>query len=163
MLLVGEGLGECGGDVGGDEEGDVAAVAGDLFDEGGADVAVLLVGHDEDGFELGVEVPVHEGHVVFELEVGDGAETADDGGGVDGFGEVDEEAIEDGGGDVGELGDVALDHLEAFLGGEEGGLAGAGGDGDGDFGEEFGGAAKDVEVSAGDGVEGSWIDAVAHE
>lgn len=50
----GEGLGEFGlegaEDFGVDEGADVAAVAGDFFDEGGGDEGVVFGGGEEDGF-----------------------------------------------------------------------------------------------------------------
>ena len=57
---------------------DVAAEFCDLFDEGGAGVAELLVWHDEQGFHLRFQMAVHQGHVEFELEVGQRAQAADD-------------------------------------------------------------------------------------
>ena len=48
---------------------DVTAKLGDLFNEGGAGVAELLVGHDEDGLNLGLQVTVHERHIEFEFKI----------------------------------------------------------------------------------------------
>ena len=158
-----EGGGEGGGDVGRDKVGDVAAVAGDLFDERGAGVAELLMGHDEERLDPGLQVAVHERHVELKLEVGEGAQAADNGVGFLGDGELDEQAVEDDGGDVRVAGEVALDEIETVLGGEDGALAGVAGDGNGDAVEEFRSAVEHIEVTVGEGIKRAGINAVTHE
>ena len=63
---------------GGHEAGDVAAEAGDLLDERRADVVVALVGHEEHGVDAGREPAVHVRELELVLEVGEGAQAADD-------------------------------------------------------------------------------------
>jgi len=79
------------------------------------------VGIHEEGFEVGVELAVHHGHGELVLVVGDGANAAQDGLGVLGVTEVDEQAVEGGDGDVLEAGggDGFGDHLHALFDGEE--------------------------------------------
>jgi len=153
---------ECGGDVGWDEMRDVAAEFCDLFDEAGAGVAELLVWHDEEGFHLRFQMAVHQSHVEFELEVGQRSQAADDGVGLLLHAKFDEQAAEGGHGDIGELGDVGANHGDALLCGEERGFAGVFRDGDRHAIEKTGGTGEHIEVSAGDGVKSSRVDAMAH-
>jgi CDP-diacylglycerol---glycerol-3-phosphate 3-phosphatidyltransferase len=142
---------------------DVAAVAGDLFHERGTGVTELLVGHDEERLDLRLQVAVHERHVELELEVGEGAQAADDGVGFLGDGELDEKAVEDDDIDMRVVGEVGADEFEALLGGKDGTLAGIAGDGDGDAVEELGRAVEHIEVTVGEGIERAGINAVTHE
>jgi hypothetical protein len=57
---------------------DVAAQRGDLAHERRREVRVVLVRREEDRLELRPQVPVHERHLELVLEVGDGAQPADD-------------------------------------------------------------------------------------
>ncbi len=143
--------------------GDVTAEFRDLFDERGAGVAELLVGHDEDRFDARLEVAVHQRHVEFEFEIGKRAEAADDGDGILRDGELDEQVGERGDADVGQVRDVGLDELHALGGGKEGAFARVFGDRNRDTVEELGGASEHVEVPVGDGVERARVKAVAHD
>ena len=111
---------------------DVAAKFGDLFDESGARVTELLVGHDEDGFDLRLQVAVHQGHIELKFKIREGAQPADDGISFLSEGEIDEQAAENYRADVGQLNQVGLEHREALLGREERALAGVLGHRDGD-------------------------------
>ena len=103
---------------------DVATKLRDLFHERGTGVTELFVRHDEDGLDAGFQVSVHQGHVELELKIRKGAETANDGGGFLGDGEIHEQAVERSNEDVGEFGDVGTNHGESIRGGEERGFAG---------------------------------------
>ena len=141
---------------------DVAAKFRDLLYEGRACVTELLVGHDEDRFDFGLKVAVHQRHVEFELKVGKRAETADDRVGFLCEGKVHEQTAEGGGCHVGERGEIGREHRQSLFRGEERAFAGVVGDGDSDAVEEFCGPGKDVEMSVGDGVKRTGIDAMAH-
>lgn len=134
-----------------------------MFHEAGARVIVSLLGHDEDGFDIWLEVAIHEGHLKFVFEIGYGSEPANDGGGLLLFGEIDEEAAEGGYRCVWRLPKVCLQERNAFLRVEEGLFAGIVGDADDDFVEHAAGALKHVEMSVRDGVEGAWVDANPHK
>jgi len=161
--VVGEFGGEGVEDGGGDELADIAVESGDFLDDAGAEVGVFFVWHEEDGFDVGIEVAVHESHLEFEFEIGDGAQAADDGAGVDFLSEVDEQAVEVGDLDLFQIGGGVADEVEAFFGGEEGGFCVIAGDGDSDVVEEAAGAFDDVEVAVGDWVEGARIDGALHD
>jgi hypothetical protein len=143
----------------GDEGGDVAAETEDALDESGADVGVLFRRHHEEGFELGVELAVHHGHLELVLVVGDGADAAEDGGCALLAGEVDQEAVEGGDGDVADGGDGFGDHLETLGDGEErGAFLGVAEDGDDELVDDFGAAGNQVEMAVGERVEGAGVD-----
>src|SRR5262249_12269894 len=57
---------------------DRAAERDDLLHEPRADVRIGFGGHHEDGLDVGVEVPVHERHLHFVLEIRNRAQAADD-------------------------------------------------------------------------------------
>lgn len=153
---------EGGGDGGLDEEVDLAAEASNFFDEARGDVGQLFAGHEEDGFEVGLEFAIHEGELKLELEVGDGAETANEGDGFLFAGEVDEETVEWHDADVGEVAGDGADEVDAFVEGEEALFVVFAGDADDDFVEEAGGAFEDIEVTVGDGVKTSGVDGSSH-
>ncbi len=105
---------------------------------------------------------VHEGHLEFVFEVGNGAESADEGGGFMLGGEIHEEAFERGGGDVGPGGEVFLDQAESLGGVEERLFILVERDAYDHFVEEAGGARHDIEVAVGHGVEGAGINTDCH-
>ena len=143
----------------GNEGGDVAAELEDALDEAGRDVGVLLRGLEEDGFEIGVEVAVHHGHLKLVLVVGDGADATDDCGGRLLAGKVDEEAVEGGDGDVAEAFCTVCEHLGPLFRGEEAlAFRAVFKDGDDEGVEEPGAAGYNVEVTVVGRVEGAWID-----
>ena len=143
--------------------GYVAAVARDLFHERGAGVAILLVRHDEDRLDLGLQVAVHQRHVELKLEVGERSQAADERVGLLGDGELDEQAVEENSGDVWVFGDVGLNQSEALFGGEKRALARVAGDGDSDAVKQPGRAVEHVEVAVGQRVKGAGINAVTHK
>src|SRR5450755_3572039 len=68
------------GDLGrpGHHRPDIAPEAGNLPNQGRADVAMLDRGHEEDRVDLGRQDPVVVGQLHLRLEVGDGPQAADD-------------------------------------------------------------------------------------
>lgn len=162
--LVAEALEKGVADVGWDEGGDVAAEPCDFLHEPRAEERVGVLGHEEEGLDGLVELAVHQGELELELEVGDGAEAADDGAATASGDVVHEESLEaidldamDAG-----AGEGGGEEVHAFLGGEEGGFGGVVGDGDDDAVEELGGALDDIEVPVGEGIEASGVDGGAH-
>src|SRR5665213_2125095 len=97
---------KSGGDIRRHKMADVAAILRHLLDQRGTGVAELLVRHDEERFNLGLEMPVHQRHVELELEIGKGAKAADDGVRLLRPGEVDQQAVEGQYADIGKLRDV---------------------------------------------------------
>lgn len=117
MYSVGFGVcGQSGGDVGGHKLLNVTSVAGDLFHEMRAGVAVSFGRHDKDRFDRRVEVPIHQSHVEFKFEIGEGAQAADDGVSLLFDGKVHQQAGERGHGYVRVLDDVRFDQLYPFFG-----------------------------------------------
>src|SRR4051812_43457788 len=80
----------------GHEAGDVATEAGDLLHERRRDVVIALVRHEEHGVDAGREPAVHVRELELVLEVGEGAQAADDHRGGVLLAEVDEQALEHG-------------------------------------------------------------------
>src|SRR5438034_2009668 len=60
------------------ERGDIAPELGDFFNDTRAEIGVFLLGHEEDSFNFGVELPVHQRHLKFKLEIGNGAQPPHD-------------------------------------------------------------------------------------
>ena len=116
---------------------DVATELRDLFYQRGTGVTELFVRHDEDGFDTGFEVSVHQSHVELELKIRKSAETADDRRGFLGDGEIHQQAVERSDEDVREVGDVGSNHGESIRGREERRFTGVFRDGDGDAIEEL--------------------------
>lgn len=166
MRGLGEGGGEFGAEGGGDggldEEVDLTAEATDFFDDARGDVGQFFARGEEDGFEVGLEFAIHEGELELEFEVGDGAQTADNGDGFLFAGKVDEEALEGHDADVGEMTGDGADEVDALVEGEETLFIVIAGDADNDFVEQAGGAFEDVEVSVGDGIKTSGVDGSSH-
>src|SRR5216110_1936456 len=61
------------------ERGDIAPELGDFFNNTRAEIGVFLLRHEEDSFNFGVELPVHQRHLKFKLEIGNGTQSAHDG------------------------------------------------------------------------------------
>src|SRR5687768_10252838 len=106
---------DVGGDCGGHELGDVAAVAGDFLDQPRSNRLQGDVGHQEDGFDVVVQLLVHARHLKFIFEIGDGAQAAQDQAGALRFGEVHQQGIELDDVDIGgDADDLPPDHGEPF-------------------------------------------------
>ena len=120
---------------------------------------IALVGHEEHGVDAGCEAPVHVRELELVLEVGEGAQAADDDGRAVARAELDEQAVE-----LGELEACAvmrkrvLDELDALGGGEQRLLALVGRDGDDHAIGDLERALEDVDVSVRDRIEGSGVD-----
>src|SRR5688572_9717826 len=69
---------DVGCDGRGHEFGDVAAVAGDFLNQPRSDRLQGDIGHQEDGFDIVVQLLVHARHLEFIFKVGDGAQAAQD-------------------------------------------------------------------------------------
>src|SRR5262245_23199197 len=61
-----------------DEVADIASQGRDLAHHGGGDEHVLLARREEDGFDVGIQLAVHARHLELILEIGYGAQTAQD-------------------------------------------------------------------------------------
>src|SRR5437870_12667969 len=85
---VGETGGEAQGDARADKMRDIAAERADLLDEARGDELEAVGGHQKDGLDVGVEPGVHAGHLELILEIGNGAQPANDYAGPDRLGEV---------------------------------------------------------------------------
>ena len=64
-------------DVGRNEPLNAGAVHHGALDDGGTDIEPFVVRHEEYGFYAAVEPAVHERQLEFELEIRDGAQTAE--------------------------------------------------------------------------------------
>jgi hypothetical protein len=76
-----------------DEVADVASQAGDLTDQAGAEKREVDRRDEEDCFEPGVQLPVHQGHLEFILEVAHCTKASNDDRGTDLAGEVRQQAV----------------------------------------------------------------------
>src|SRR5579862_421680 len=160
--LGGEALAQAGQDRVGDQAADVAAVPGDFLDQAGAEERVQRVGGHEQRLDLGHPV-VHLRHLHLVLEIGDGAQPLDDRGDPVGSAEVHQQAVEPVDLHVAVPGGDLAQHLHPLVDGEQALLGHVDQDRDDDLVVEPGGAADDVEVSVGDGVERAWTDDAMHE
>ena len=107
-------------------------------------------------------MPVHQRHVELEFKVREGAESADDGGGVLLAREFDQQAVETDDADRRHAANRGSDQLDPLFGAEQRVLRGAEGHGHCDMVEQFGGAQKHVEVTVGERVECAGVDTEAH-
>lgn len=144
---------EGDGDIGRYELIDITSKTGDFLHETGTDVGEFFPRHEEHGFEMRIEFPVHEGELELELEVGNGAKTADDGGGILFPGEIDQEAAERDDAEVRNVGGGSFQESDSLLDSEEALLGVVAGNRDDEFIEEPGGPMQEVKVTVGDGIE----------
>ena len=135
----------------------LSAEGGDLLDEGGGGEAEVFAGHDEDGFDGG-DLAVGEGDAELVVEVGEVAESAEDGGGLAFFDELDGEAFVGFNGDVGEAAGERAEEFEAFVDGEEEIFFGVNADGDDEAVEELAAAINNVYMTKCRGIEGTGKD-----
>ena len=157
LQLVDESLADEAGGI----AGDVAAVAGDLADEGGADEAVLGAGGQEDRVDVGLQVGVRVGDLQLVLEVRGGAQPAHDDACLLVLAELDEQTVERLHGHVGQVGGDSRDEVEPLLDGEQGAARGVAADADDDVAEERGRALDEIEVAQRGGVEAPRVDGQA--
>src|SRR5689334_23327703 len=73
---------------------DFATEHRDLFDQPRTEVGVLFDRSEEDRFEIGLQLSVHQRHLEFELKVANGPQPTDDGGCLLVAGKLDEKTIE---------------------------------------------------------------------
>ena len=103
----------------GHEPGHRAAERDDFLDEPRADVGVGFGRHHEHRLDLRVEAAVHQRHLHLVLEVGDGAQAADDDAGALASSVVDEQAVEGVHFDVGDPAEHVARDLDPLGDGEE--------------------------------------------
>lgn len=148
---------------GGDKVGNVATEFGHLFNEAGAGVAECLARHDEEGFDVGLEVAIHQRHIKLELKIGEGTQAANDGGGFFGAGKLNQQAIEEGSAYVGKMAGAGDDEREASLRGEKRAFTRITGDCHGDAVEQLRSTLKHIEMPVSKRIERAGVNAVAHE
>src|SRR5260221_737911 len=165
------GIAECRqqvlGDARADEMRDVAAELTDLLDEARRDELIAVACHQEDGLDLRVEARIHPRHLELILEIGDGAQPADDHGGADRHREMHQQIVECTDldplmGAVGEGGDLLAHDGDALLGRKDRPLAGIAGNADDQFIDQPGRSQDDVGMPVGDRVEGARVNAYPH-
>jgi len=154
---VGEFLVQGLGDGWRDECVDGAPEACDFLDEAGAEVGEFLFGGEEAGFEVGVKFSIHQGHLEFEFEIRDGAQSAHDHAGVARAGEIDEQSAETGDLDAWQSGGRVAEQGEPFVVRKQRRLVVVVGDGDHHAIEQAGGPGDHIEVTIGDRVEAAWV------
>src|ERR1041385_6272322 len=150
------------GDVRRGELADVAAQYGDFLDKPRSDGLMPRIGHKEHGFDIGVQPLVHPDHLELVLEIGNRAQAPHDHAGANLLGEFDQQGFEflhcDGGAAVaGQRRGFLTDDFEAFLQREDRRFGGIGGDTDDELIHQLHGAADDVDVAQGQGIEGAGI------
>lgn len=145
-----------------DELVHVASETRDFFDQPAADVSQFFARHEKHGFQIGLQLPVHEGELEFKLEVAHGAQTTNECHGVLLAGEVDEQSLERHDAQVRDVLGRRLKHVHALLHRKKTLLGAVLGNGDDQFIEESGGTLEHVKVSVGDGIKASWVDGAAH-
>src|SRR5690606_36324563 len=145
----------------GDEAGDVPAELPDLLHLARREECELRIGRHEERLDARYAV-VHLGHLQLVLVVADGPEPADDDGDVLLLAVVHRQAVERVDADVAVLLGGLGDHLGPFLDGEQALLVLVDQHGDDHLVVQTGGAADDVEMPVGDGVERSRTDGTAH-
>ena len=106
-----------------DELLDVRPVVADLFDQARTGVAVGVLGHDEDGFDIRVEVAIHQGHLELELEIGQGPQAPDKGAGAEFLCQVDGQPAKLGRGHVAKRLEIATNQFHPLVRSEEGAYA----------------------------------------
>src|SRR5271165_2058371 len=83
FAAVGKAVEEAHRDPRTDKMRNIAAQCADLFDKARRDKLVAVGGHQKHGLDVGVEPGVHAGHLELVLEIGNGAQTADNDAGTD--------------------------------------------------------------------------------
>ncbi len=126
---------------------DVAAVAGNLSDEGRRDESVLRARRQEDRVDLRAEVGVGVGDLELVLEIGRSAQPSHDDARSFSPAVLDEEAVERFDAHVRQVGAHALHELEALVDREERRARGVHADADDDMAEERARALDEVEVA----------------
>jgi len=159
-------LAEGTGGGGGDKLFEGCAEAGEFADEIGAEEREGFARHKENRFEIGVEAAIGERELEFVLEIGDCAESSDEGDRFFLAGKFHEKSVKGGNFDLAGPGfglDALLQELHPFCGGEGGVFEAICGHGDNDFIKKAYGAGEDIEMAEGDWVEGAWINGASHD
>src|SRR3954468_18722479 len=155
---AGEPVEQAVGDARADEVPDVAAERADLLDETRRDELVAIGGHQKDGFDIRVQPGVHAGHLELVLEIGHGAQPADDDAGADRLGEFHQKRVE--GSHLDALGAAVFEvlhfvahDLDALVGREERSLGVVARDAEHEVIDDVQRAPDDVGMAVGDRVE----------
>src|SRR3954452_18873222 len=159
---AGEALGQPAPGRLGDQPGDVAAVRSHFLDQARREEGVERVGRHEHRLDAG-QAMVHLRHLELVVEVADRPQALDDHLDRVGLAEVDDQPVEAVDDDVAVLLRRLAEHLGALLEGEHPLLRGVHADSDDDLVVQVAGAADDVEVAQGDGVEGPGADGASHD
>ena len=136
------------------ETADRAAETEHFFDQPRAGVGVLLGRHQKHRFQIVIQPPVHQRHLELVLEVRDGTQAADQRLRAFAPRVVDEQSIEGVHLDVVPVAEHLADHRHALVDREERRLVGVDEDGDDNPIEDRTGALDDVDVAAGERIEG---------
>ena len=100
----------------GHEFGQALAIAGDFLDQMRGGEEQLGVGEQEDGLDVALHLLVHMHHLELVVEVGNGAEAADNDTGADALGVIDQEAAKLVDAGLGlEVPDTVVDQLDALV------------------------------------------------
>ena len=129
-----------------------------LLHQGGGDEGVLLRRGEEDALQGGHQATVHVGELELVFEVGDGAQAADQHVGLLLPGKIHQQAGEAHHLDVGQVSRHLPGQLNALLEIEQRPFARAVGHPDHHLVEQSGGAANEIGMAVGDGIEGAGID-----
>ena len=130
----------------------------DVADDAAGKVRIFGVGHDEEGLDLRGQLTVHQGHLELVLEVGHGAQPADDGTRLLLPQVVDQQAREVADRDVGQVAQRLSGHGVPLLDAERGTFLGVDQNADLHLVEDRGGAFGNIDVPVGDGIERAGVD-----
>src|SRR5919201_48084 len=162
LLLPCKTLFEWFDDAGWNELRDVAAKFGKLFDQTGAEKQMSKAGRNEYRCDLRFQAAVHQRHLELALEIGDGAQAANDRAGSHPAGEIDRQPVKGADLDSRSLAQAFADHAHPFPGAEQRLLAGILEHGDHHPVEDSGGPIDDVEMSVSQRVEAARIERGDH-
>ena len=137
--------------------GDVAAESRDLFYDPGTQIRVFFLRHQENRLDACFQFPIHQRHLKFEFEIGDGAKPANHRRRFLRDGKIDEQSIERRYLHVVAVADRFLQKVEPLLEGEEWLFLIVVRDGHDDFVEKFAGAFDDIEVTVCHGIKAAGI------
>ena len=120
---------------------------------------MVFARHQEEGFDIGRQFPIGQGHLEFVFEIAIGAQAAQNDPDSAFVAKIDQHSVHGFDGDIGQVLDDFPCHGDSFIAGEEGaGFPGGAGDCEDDIVEETADPFEQIEVSEGQGIEGSGID-----
>jgi hypothetical protein len=136
---------------------DVATKQGDLAHQSRGNERELLLGHHENGLDLGLEVAAHVGELKFEFEIGHRAQAAHDDLQAMLARDVHRQAAVADDFDIRRIAEHAAHELDTLLYIKGRRLVGIGGYGNDDAREDASRPAGDILVTARERIEGPWI------